>query len=206
MDPANAFDLEARAREHLDKALNFQRMGMASSAEHELNLARQANPAIVAEAGYQAFHAQKAEHENQAEAWKLPMRVGAGILISEALVSLLVLLLGLAMGQVTTLIWGLVHIGINIYLSITLLQLKDTGRRATLFWAVLGLVIGTISNLGTGLWLEAIAQLSFSGAVLVLLFRRPAKWRVGVAAAIFILGYFGSLCAIVTNAFLSVVP
>jgi hypothetical protein len=203
MEPSNVFDTEARAREHLTKALNFQRMGMAASAEYELNQARQLDPAIVSDSLYQTFHTQVAEQQALAEGWKLPLRIGAGILIADALTTVILGLLNLAGGHFEFLIWALVRLGLDVYLIINLLRLKDTARRAALWWAGLGLVLGSLSALAAGSWVDLMMQISFSGALLLLLLGRPSKVRAGLAAGLFGLCYFGSLCGAFALSFIN---
>lgn len=203
MQPDNRFEPGADAREHLEKALNFQRMGMMSAAEHEMNLARQLDPSIAADPRFQAFNEQKTAQQSQAEAMKLPMRVGAGMLIADILVTMAVTLITLVSGNLGFLAWGVIRVGINLYLAITLLQLKDTARRATIWWAILGLIIGTLSALAAYSWIDVGMQVSFSGALLILLPGKPSKARVVLAACLFILGYFGSFCGGFAFAFLN---
>lgn len=197
MESSYTIDAQTRAQEHLTKALNFQRMGMMTSAEHELTLAQQLYPAIVTDPHYQVFHAQITEQQTQAEAWKLPMRVGAGLLIADTLVIVLLWLINLAGGNFGEfLLWGLVHIGVDIYLAVTLLQFKDTGRRATIWWAVLGLLLGALNAFASNSWLDLLIQVSFSGSLLILLLGKPSKIRAGLAVGIFALGYLGTFCSV----------
>jgi len=200
----DTLDAESRAREHLDKALNFQNMGMTASAENELNLARQFNPMIVSDPRYKSFFAKKIDEQSQAEAWKFPMRIGAGILIADVLMFILLWALTLASGTIGEfVVWGLVHIGVDIYLAVNLIRLKDAARRSTTWWATIGLVIGALASIGAGSWLDLIMQLSFSGSLLILLLGKPSKIRAGLAVVIFVLGYIGSFCGSFALAFIS---
>ena len=141
MEPSGPFGKETGAEEHLVKAVNFQRMGLVASAERELQLARQSDPAIVADARYRAFNDQKVEERNLNEAWKLPMRVGAVIAILDGLVTVVLCFFALMNLQASSstkdaasgIIWEVLHFGVDIFLVITLLQLKDVGRRVAIF-------------------------------------------------------------------------
>jgi hypothetical protein len=165
MQPDNRFEPGADAREHLEKALNFQRMGMMSSAEHELTLARQLDPSIAADPRFQAFNNQKTAQQSQAEALKFPVRVGAGILIADTVVSLLLILFNLIGGNLEVLIWGVIHVAVDIYLAVNLLRLNDWARRATIWWAILGLVIGTVASAASQSWPDVLTQIAFSGGL-----------------------------------------
>lgn len=203
MEPANDFDTESRAEEHLVKALNYQRMGMLPSAEYELNLARQLNPAIVADPRYQGFHAQEAAQQATVAAWRLPMRVGAGLLVADIVITILLWALNLAGGSSGGfLIWGLVHVGVDLYLVINLLRLSDSARRVTIWWATLGLVVAALAAFSAGSWVDLVMQAGFSGSLLILLAGKPATWRVALAIVVFVLGYPGVFCGAVVLAML----
>ena len=205
MEPSNNFDTESRAEEHLTRALNFQGMGMTASAEHELEFARQLNPAITSDPRYQTFHVRIVEEQSQLEAWKLPMRVGAGILIADLLISVLLLLVNFINGNFGEFfIWILVHIGVDFYLIINLLRLKETARRATIWWASLGLIVGVLAALAANSWLDLVMQISFSGSLFILLFGKPSKVRTVLAGILFVLGYFGSFCGALIFSILNV--
>jgi hypothetical protein len=202
MDESSSLDAESSAQEHLVKALNYQRMGLMSSAIQELHLARQLNPAIVTDPRYQSFHAEKAAKVAQDEAWKLPMRVGAGILIADILLTLVIWLLYLTEGKIEAfLFWGVVHIAIDLYLMINLLRFKDTARRATILWAAIGLILGGLATLATRSWLDMVTQLSYSGSLIILLVGKPSNVRAGLAAGLFTIGYLGSICAVFVLSF-----
>ena len=198
MQPTDSSALESPAQEHVTRALNFQRMGLTASAERELDLARQADPAIVSDPRYRSFGAQKAEQKAQDEAWKLPMRVGAGLLLADVLVITLIWGLNIAFGNITiSILWDLVHVAVDIGLAVALLRLLETGRRAAIWWAVLGLIAGTIASLSDTNWVGLLLQFCYSGSILmVLLGKKPSGVRTGLGIAIFVLGYLGTLCGI----------
>jgi hypothetical protein len=151
---------------------------------------------------YRTFHAQAVEQQTQAEAWKLPMRVGAGLLLVDLLVTVLVGLLTLAGGADGFLIWALVHAAVDAYLAVNLLRLRDTARRTTIWWAVLGLILGTFAAISSRSWLDLAMQVSFSGALLILLPGKPSNLRVILAVGLFVIGYLGSICGVFTVSFL----
>jgi hypothetical protein len=206
MQPPNDFDMEARAEEHLAKAVNFQRMGLMNSAEHELQLARQLNPLIVSDARYQAFHTQKNEQRTENEAWKIPMRVGAAIAVLDGLVFAVIWVLALSSpstdnaGQLF--VWGLVHFGVDIYLVIALLQLKDTARRVAIWWALVCGLVGVISIFMQS-WLDLVMQVSLCGVLLLLFLGKPSTLRTIFGGALFLIGYVGSFCALFAFSFLN---
>jgi hypothetical protein len=191
----NTFDTETRAQEHVTKAQNFQRMGLAASAEHEMHLAWRFNPAVVADPRYQAWVSWQAEQRARADAWKLPLRVGACLLGADALVCVVLGWLNLAMGGPGAfLISGFMHIAVDLYLVVNLLRLKDTARRGALWLAVIGPIYGAYSAVTTGAWPDLIVQVSLSVSVVVLLLGKPSKLRTILAVTVFIVGYLGILC------------
>lgn len=207
MEITPAFDTETRAEQHLQKALNFQQIGMAASAQHELALARQFNPAIITDPRYQSFAAQGKEQQAYTERWKLPLRVGAGLLVADALILVLLGVLDIASGSAnaTALRWQVVHVVVDVALAINLLRLKDAARRATIWWAVIGLLIGAFNVITTGNWIDLIVQVGFAGALLVLLLSKPSKARALLAIGIFSIVYLGTLCATLFLAAISAV-
>ncbi len=204
MQPTLPSEAETAAQAHLTKALNFQQMGLTASAERELELARQADPAIVSDLRYRGFHTQKAEEKALVEGWKLPMRVGAGLLFTDLIVTGLLWLLNLGFGELGEwILWSLVQVGIDLYLAINLLRLKDTARRASIWWAVLILIFGTLGALEASSWADLIVELCLGGSLLLLFLGKPSKIRAGLAAATFVLGYLGTICAILAVPFLN---
>jgi hypothetical protein len=205
MEPNNPTSIESPDQDHLTKALNFQRMGMMASAQRELELARLADPSVVSDPRYQGFFAQQAQQNAENEAWKLPMRIAAGLLFADILVTVVLLLLNLVAGSFGEwAIWSVVHVGVDLYLAIVLLQLKDTARRITIWWAVIGLILGTLSALGASSWPDVIMQVCFSGSLLLLLAGKPSKVRAWLSVAVFVLGYLGTICGVFVFAFLGV--
>ncbi len=202
MESFNSPDTQSSAQEHLTKALNFQRMGMASSAEHELELARQMDPSIVADSRYQSFNVKLVEEKKQAEAWKLPMRVGAGILIGDVVLTAILLLLNFAIGNGSRfLLSSFVHFLVDLYLIVNLLRLKDTARRTTIWWAALGLILGIYISLSSGSWLDMVMQVCFSGSLLLLLLGKPSSLRAGIALAVYVLGDYVLFFAVIGYSF-----
>lgn len=198
--------MQARAEEHLVKAVNFQRMGLMDSAERELQLARQLNPVIVSDARYQAFNTQKTEQRAENDAWKIPMRVGAAIAALDALAFAVIWVLALSspstdsVGQLF--IWGLFHFGVDIYLVIALLQLKETARRVAIWWAVVCGIVGVMS-LFLQSWFDLAMQVSLCGALLLLFLGKPSTARTILGAALFLVGYVGSFCGLFAFSFLN---
>jgi hypothetical protein len=200
----DASDIRALAQEHLNKAINFQQMGMAASAEHELAQARQLDPAIVSDVRYQSLGVQKAKERSRAEALKLPMRVAAILLLVDAGITALLWLLNLshAAGRINVeyLIWGLAHVGINVFVAINLLKQKETAPRLTMWWAVLGLIAGGLVAIAWGQVLSLILQITYSGALLLLVMGKPSTRRVAFAVVVFVTGYLGGLCGVFARA------
>ncbi len=195
MSYQSALDDRALAQEHLTKALNYQKMGMGASTERELAEALRLDPTLVSDARYQALNVRKADELGQAEARKLPMRVAAVLLLADAGVFVLLWLLNLAAGSFTEfMIWGLVHIGVDLFIAINLLRLKEVALGWTLWWAVLGAIVGVLEAIGTADMYSLVLQLAFSGSLLLLTLGRPSKLRVVIAALVFGVGYLGSVC------------
>jgi len=209
MEPSNDFDTQARAEEHLVKAVNFQRMGLMDSAERELQLARNLNPFIVSDARYQAFNTQKTEQRAENDAWKIPMRVGAAIAALDALVFAVIWVLALSASTgsnskdaVEFFVWGLFHFGVDIYLVIALLQLKEAARRVAIWWAVLCGIVGVMS-LFLQSWFDLAMQVSLCGTLLLLFLGKPSTARTILGAALFLIGYVGSFCGLFAFSFLN---
>ncbi len=204
MNNSDAFDMQARAREHLTKAQNFQNMGMAAAAENELNQARQLDPTIVADPGYQSLSTQKAAQSARTAAMKFPMWTAAGVLIVDAIVNLLLWLINLASGVTDSLIfWMPVHIIVDIILAVGLFRLNETSKRTTVWWAVVGLVLGAITSFTSLSWLDLILQISYSGSLLLLLVGNASKIRAGLGIAVFSIGYLGTICLLFLFSFLA---
>ena len=204
MDAPNSWTTESTAQEHLEKALNFQRMGMMAAAEHELQLARQMDPAIVADPRYQSFSAHQVEQQTLATAWKLPMRVGAGILLVNLLMLAIFWLINFTAKNYTSfLLWSVADMGVNLFLAINLIRLKEYARMATIWWAVIILIFGGIVAMFSLNWIDGISQTCLSASLLVLLVGKPSKVRTGLAIAIFALGYLGTICGFFAYSFLT---
>ena len=187
-------DVHTRAQEHLTKALNFQQMGMAASAEHELALARQLDPAIASDSRYQSLGLQRAEEQSRVETLKLPMRVAAILLLVDAGIHGLLWLPGrLDSGF---LFWGLFQIGIDVFIAISLLRQNETVSRWTAYWAVFGVLGGGLVAIASAQVLILILQVAFSSALLLLVLGKPSTRRVAFAVVVYMIGYLGSLCGL----------
>lgn len=192
---SSPLDTDTQAREHLTKAIGFQRMGMLGSAEHESNQARQINPLIVAEPSYKSYIARITEEQSHTNAWRLPFRVGAFILLVDVLVSASLGLLTLTSGSFDADTFGIVvHMGVDLYLSINLFRLKEGARRTTLWWAVVVLILGAVAAVPSRDWIDLVMTIFFSGSLVLLLVQRPSKVRSILAIALFVIGYLCTLC------------
>jgi hypothetical protein len=193
-------DTRALAQEYLNKAINFQQMGMMASAERELAEARRLDPTIVSNSRYQSISAQRAEEQGRAEAMKLPMRVVAIMLLVDAIVYVLLWLLDLSSissrSEFEFLVWGLVHIGVDVFIAVNLLRLKETATRWTLWWAVVGLIGGLLTSLAPLDMPSIVLQFAYSGALLLLIVGKPSKVRIAIAVVVYVLGYIGGLCGL----------
>ena len=193
-------DTNALAQEHLNKAINFQQMDMAASAERELAEARRLDPTITSDQRYQSISARRTEELSQAEALKLPMRVTAILLLVDAGLHGVLWLLNLSTvaGRVDIefLIWGLVHIGIDVFIAINLFRRKEAARRWTIWWAIVGAIGGGLTAIASAQVLSLIIQIAYSGALLLLVLGKPSKPRAALAIVVYVMGYLGGLCGV----------
>ena len=132
------------------------------------------------------------ESQSEMESWKLPMRVSAGIfMIDCALMGVGVLIYALSGNINNRFIGEIVQIGIDIFIIMNLLKLRDSARKIAVSWAVFVLLIGISSAITSGSWSHLITQISFSGALFLLLIGTPSKLRTALAIGLYGVGYLG---------------
>ena len=91
---------------------------------------------------------------------------------------------------------------VSVIVGVNLWQVKEQWKRYTVWWALLGLVIFGASALVAGDYFSLLAQIGFSGSLILLLAGRPSKMRTTVATLVFVVVYLGLLCLGFALAFL----
>jgi hypothetical protein len=194
---------QSQALSSLEKAEGYKKLGLKAEVRHELEQAKRIDPYIIHEARYKALLEESTAEPQVAPALKTPLRIGAGMLFVNALISMGFLILILASGDTTGLGGGDFAAPIvNVVIGVNLWQVKEQWKRYTVWWALIGLVLFGVGSLASGDYFGLIAQIGFSGSLILLLAGTPSNVRTTAAVVIYLVGYIGLLCLIFTLSFL----
>lgn len=191
------------ALHYLEQAETYKKLGLRAQVQHELERARGIDPYIVQEDRYKTLLDEASYLPQIDPGLKLPLRIGAGMLFVNAALGALFLILILVTGDTTGLAAeDFVAPLVNLIIGINLWQVKESWKRNTVWWALIGLVIFGGGALISGDYFSLITQLSFSGSLILLLAGRPSQVRTIAATLIFVVAYIGVLCLVVGLSFL----
>jgi len=194
---------QSQALSYLEKAEGYKKLGLKAQVQYELEQAKRIDPYIIHEARYKALMEEGTSEPRANQALKTPLRIGAGMLFVNALISGVFLILILISGDTTGLSGGDFAAPIvNVVIGVNLWQVKEQWQRYTVWWALIGLVIFGGGALVTGDYFSLISQLGFSGSLILLLAGRPTNVRTTAAVVIYLVGYIGLLCLIFALSFL----
>ena len=191
------------ARHYLEQAETYKKLGLKAQVQHELERARGIDPYIAQEDRYKTL-LDEASYQPQVDpGLKVPLRIGAGMLFVNALLSAFFLILILMTGDTSGLAADdYIAPFVNLIIGVNLWQVKEQWKRYTVWWALIGLVIFGGGALVSGDYFSLITQLAFSGSLILLLAGKPSKVRTIVATLIFVVAYLGLLCLVFGLSFL----
>ena len=191
------------ALHYLEQAETYKKLGLKAQVRHELERARGIDPYIAQEDRYKALLDETTYQPQVDPGLKVPLRIGAGMLFVNAVLSAFFLILILVTGDTTGLAADdYIAPFVNVIIGVNLWQVKEQWKRYTVWWALIGLVIFGGGALISGDYFSLITQLSFSGSLILLLTGKPSKVRTIVATLIFVVAYLGLLCLVVGLSFL----
>lgn len=191
------------ALHYLEQAETYKKLGLKAQVLHELERARGLDPYIAQEDRYKALLTDATSKPQVDPDLKVPLRIGAGMLFVNAIISAIFLVIFLASGDPSELSGGdIIGPFVNLIIGINLWQVKEQWKRYTVWWALLGLIIFGAGAIAVGDYFTLIAQIGFSGALILLLAGKPSKVRTTLATIIFVVGYLGLLCLAFGLAFL----
>jgi hypothetical protein len=190
-----AYDPESRpsnpgegltAEQQMQQTRDLQALGFLASAQHQFDEAVRRNPVLLTSSGEVA-----AMEEDLAES-RLAMRVAAIFLFVGVAVSLCLNVLSLATADPeaasgTTL--SLISIAIDIGIGASLWRGRTRWKVWAIWRAALGLLIYGGQALGAGLFVEALLEAAFSGALLLVLTGRSTRTRTVIAGGIYAVGF-----------------
>ena len=191
------------ALHYLEQAETYKKLGLKAQVRHELERARGIDPYIAQEDRYKALLDETTYQPQVDPGLKVPLRIGAGMLFVNAVLSAFFLILILVTGDTTGLAADdYIAPFVNVIIGVNLWQVKEQWKRYTVWWALIGLVIFGGGALVSGDYFSLITQLAFSGSLILLLAGKPSKVRTIVATLIFVVAYLGLLCLVVGLSFL----
>ena len=194
---------QSQALSYLEKAESYKKLGLKAQVQHELEQAKRIDPYVIYEARYKALIEDSTSEPQVNQVLKTALRIGAGMLFVNALISAGFLILILISGDTTGLSGGDFAAPIvNVVIGVNLWRTKAQWQRYTVWWALIGLVIFGLGSLASGDYFSLISQLGFSGSLILLLAGTPTKVRTTVAVVIYLISYVGLLCLIFTLSFL----
>ena len=92
---------------------------------------------------------------------------------------------------------------ISVLFGVNLWRGKEDWPRYTVWWAAIGLVIFGGGALLIGDWVSLIAQIAYSGSLILLLAGTPTKGRMIMAVILFAVGYIGLILGFFALSFLA---
>jgi len=195
-------DTQAQARSYLDKAETYKKLGLKAQLQFELEQARRVDPYIVQDARYKSLLEENAAEAKKIEELKTPLRVGAGMLIVNAALSVIFLLIIISTGGGSSLeAADIISPIVDIVIAVNLWQIKPQWQKYTVWWSVLGLVLFGGVALVSGDFFGLITQIGFSGSLILLLAGTPTKARTIAAVAVYLVMYLGMICLLFTLSF-----
>ncbi len=197
-------DPKAEALAHVERADGYKKMGLSVQVQHELSEAKRLDPEIVHNPRYQRLQGDVVSEIQQREALRNSLRIGAVMLFVHVALSVFLLLLVMAAGNVDALGTG-DFIGpiVSAIIGVNLWRGKEQWQRYTVWWAIIGLVLFGVISLAAGDYVGLIAQLSFSGSLILLLAGVPSRGRVIVSVIVYVVGYIGFVLVFLALAFIA---
>jgi len=194
---------QAQAQSYLDKAETYKKLGLKAQVRYELEQAKRVDPYVAQEPRFITLLEDKPQEAKDIQALKVPLRIGTGMLIVNAILNILFLILIFASGGPSNVnAEDIVSPIANVIIAVNLWQLKEQWKRYTVWWAVLGLVLFGLGALAMGDYFGLIIQLGFSGSLILLLAGTPSKARTATAVGVFLVFYLGVICLVFTLSFL----
>jgi hypothetical protein len=194
---------QAQAQSYLDKAETYKKLGLKAQVRYELEQAKRVDPYVAQEPRFITLLEDNPQEAKNIQALKVPLRIGTGMLIVNAILSTLFLILIFASGGPSNVnAEDIVSPIANVIIAVNLWQLKEQWKRYTVWWAVLGLVLFGLGALAMGDYFGLIIQLGFSGSLILLLAGTPSKARTATAVGVFLVFYLGVICLVFTLSFL----
>ena len=194
---------QAQAQAYLSKAETYGKLGLKAQVQYELEQARRIDPYIVEESRYKALLEDGKKAEATVQALKTPLRIGAGMLIVNAVLNAIFLILIFATSDSSNINGGDIVAPIaDIVIAVNLWQLKEQWKRYTVWWAILGLVLFGLGSLASGDYFSLVIQAGFSGSLILLLAGSPSKARTISSVAVFAVFYLGTICLLFALSFL----
>jgi hypothetical protein len=195
-------DTQAQARSYLDKAETYKKLGLKAQVQFELEQARRVDPYIVQDARYKSMLEENVAEAKKAEELKTPLRVGAGMLIVNAALSVIFLIIIISTGGGSSLeAADIISPIVDVVIAVNLWQIKPQWQKYTVWWSVLGLVLFGGVALVSGDFFSLITQIGFSGSLILLLAGTPTKARTIAAVAVYLVLYLGMICLLFTLSF-----
>jgi len=194
---------QAQAQSYLDKAETYEKLGLKAQVRYELEQAKRVDPYVAQEPRFRTLLEDNPQAAKDIQALKIPLRIGTGMLIVNAILSTLFLILIFASGGPSNVnAEDIVSPIANVIIAVNLWQLKEQWKRYTVWWAVLGLVLFGLGALAMGDYFGLIIQAAFSGSLILLLAGTPSKARTATAVGVFLVFYLGVICLVFTLSFL----
>jgi hypothetical protein len=182
------------AEEHLAKAEYLRAQGSRLAAELELSVARTLDHQIPSSPRYQALADQLTRERADVAAGRAPMRVGAVILIADALVNIF---LALRWFGPSVTVDVPIHATVNVYLAVSLFDLNRKARRLTMGWVIFALIASVLIKIpGHIVWAMLLPSLALCASIFMLFLGQPSRLRTGAAALVYSLGALAGLLII----------
>ena len=190
---------QAQAQSYLDKAETYKKLGLKAQVRYELEQAKRVDPYVAQEPRFRTLLEDNPQETKDIQALKVPLRIGAGMLIVSAVLNILFLILIFASGGPSSVnAEDIVSPIADVIIAINLWQLREQWKRYTVWWAVIGLVLFGLGALAMGDYFGLIIQIGFSGSLILLLAGTPSKARTATAVGVFLVFYLGVICLVFT--------
>lgn len=197
-------DSKTQALAHVERAEGYEKMGLNAQVQHELSEAERLDPDIVHIPRYQSLRSKIASKAQKAQALRNPLRIGAVMLFVNAAMGVFLWLLVLGVGNASDLgVGGFIGPIVNVVIGVNLWQGKEQWQRYTVWWAGIGLVLFGAIALAAGDFVGLIAQLAFSGALILLLAGTPSRGRTLASVIVYVVGYIGFVFAFLALSFIA---
>jgi hypothetical protein len=197
-------DRKAQALGHLERAESYKKIGLNAQVQYEMSEAERLDPDIVHTPRYQKLQGGVTAETQQVQALRNPLRIGAVMLFVHTALSVFLLLLVLGAGGAGDLEAGnFVGPVVSAIIGVNLWRGKDQWQRYTVWWAVIGLVLFGGSALVEGDLVGLIAQLAFSGSLILLLAGTSSRGRMIASIVVYVVGYIGFVFGFLAVAFIA---